>query len=117
RPVADLELASPAAVVAAGAQPEVRAAATDVVGDAAVPLAVEDPAVAQVGASGDDEECAGRGPGLLEDGGLGDGDDGVVGGEQAAERVQALSDGLGTGADKDVEPLGSHGAAGCRMAC
>jgi hypothetical protein len=96
--VADLKLAPPASVVPPRAETQVGSPATHKVGDAPVAVAVEDAAVAQISAAGDDEESAGRGPGLPEDDGLGDGDDGVVGGEEAAEGEDAVAHRLGCGA-------------------
>lgn len=56
--VADLELAALAGVVAAGAEAEVVAAAVDILGDAAIALAVQGAAVAQVSAAGNDKQGA-----------------------------------------------------------
>lgn len=91
-PIADLELAPAASVVPTGTETEVSAAATDIVGDTAVAGTVEDAAVAQVAAARDDEESAGGLPGFFQEGGLGDGDDGVGWGEEAAEGVDAVAD-------------------------
>lgn len=96
RLVADLEFTPRAAVVAAGAQAEVCAASPDVIGDAPVALAIQHPAVAQVRAAGNDEQCACRRPRFLEDNGLIDGDDSVVWREKAAEGEDALPDRLGS---------------------
>lgn len=90
---ADLELAAGGAVVAAGAEAEVGAAAAHEGVDDAVPGAVENAAVVEVGAAGYDEESGGGGPGLAQKGGLGERDDGVIRREQAAEGVDALPDG------------------------
>lgn len=90
--VADLELAPPAAVVAAGAEAQERAPAAHKVADAAVALAVEGLAVAEIGAAGEHEQRARRRPRLLDQHRLGDGDDGVVGREQAAQSPDAVAD-------------------------
>lgn len=134
--VPDPELAPLAPVVPAGAEAQVGPAALDVLRDAPVALAVERAAVPLVRAAGHDEERARRRPRLLEDHVARDGDHGVVGGQQAAERVEAVADrvhggsiawvvcrqrvvapgGLGerTGVDQDVEPRrGDLGAVAC----
>jgi len=98
RRVANLELAAPRAVVTPRAEAEVGPAAANIVRDAAVALPVEHAAVAQVGAAGEDQERAGRRPRLLEEDGLGNWDDGVVGGEEAAESVETVLDWLYGGA-------------------
>lgn len=64
----------------------------DVSGDDAVAVTVQDAAVAQVRAAREDEERAGGRPRFLEQDGLGDGDDGVVGAEQPAKGVDAVPD-------------------------
>lgn len=87
---ADLELAAGGSIVATGTETEVGAAATYEGVDDAVPRAIEDAAVVEVGAARDDEEGGGGGPGLSEEGRLSQGDDGVIRGEQAAEGVDAL---------------------------
>lgn len=92
--MADLELAPGAAIVPAGAEPQVRAPLADKVGDAAVAFAVEGLAVAEVGAAGEDEQGARGRPRLLEQDGVGDGDDGVVGREEATQRPDAVPDRL-----------------------
>lgn len=92
--IADFELAPLAAVVAPGAEAQVGSSATDELGDALVPGAVQGPAVSEVGAAREDEEGAGGRPWLFEDGGFGDGDDGVVGREEATQRVHAMADGF-----------------------
>lgn len=91
--MADLELAAGAAVIAAGAEAEVSTAeAADKVGDDAVARSIEHAAVVEVCSSRDDKEgCSGR-PWLLEEGGLGQSDDCIVWGEQAAQGIDALPD-------------------------
>jgi len=79
RLVANLKLAHAAAVVGAGAKPEIPAAAADVLRDDPVPLAAEDAAVAEVSAAGHDEEGARCRPWLSEQRVLLYWDDGVVG--------------------------------------
>lgn len=90
--MADLELAPRTAIVATGAEAQVGTTAADEVSDDAVTRAVEQAAVVQVGAAGDDEQDCGGLPWLLEQGGLGQGYDGVVGGEKTAEGIDALAD-------------------------
>lgn len=92
--VAHLELAPRAAVVAARAEAEIAAAALDELLDAPVPFAVQGPAVRQVSSAGHHEEGAGGGPGLADDHLAGDGDDGVVGRQDAAQGVQTLPHGV-----------------------
>lgn len=91
RLVSDLELAVAGTVVPTGAEAEVGPALADVLGDAAVSGTVEDAAVAQVAAAGDDQESAGLLPGLPKEGGFGDGDDRVVWGE-VAEGGEGVAD-------------------------
>lgn len=94
-PVADLELTPATGVVASGAEAQVRPAAPHEFADAAIALAVEDPAVAEIGASGNDEESTGRPPGLLQDGGLIDRYDGVVGSQELSQCVDTMPHRLG----------------------
>lgn len=90
--MADLELAAAAAVVAASAEAEVGAAATDEVSDDLVAGAIEHTAVVEIRTSRDNEESGSWRPRLLEEGRLCQGDDCIVGREQAAQGVDALPD-------------------------
>ncbi|KAJ3960530.1 hypothetical protein N0V92_002781 [Colletotrichum tropicale] len=92
RLVADLELALARGVVPARAEAEVRPALADEVGDAPVAGAVEHAAVAQVATARDHEQRAGRLPGLLQQGGLRERNDGVGGGEEVAEGEEGVAD-------------------------
>lgn len=85
RRVANLKLAPVAPVVAAGAKAKVSTTGTHVLGDGAIPGAIEDPTVAQIGATGKDQQGAGSGPGLLEQVVLADRVHGICGGEELAE--------------------------------
>lgn len=90
--MADLKLTPCTAIIATGAEAKVSTAAADEVGDDPITGAVEQSAVVQVSAAGNDEQDCGRLPWLLEQGGLGQGYDGIVGGEKTAEGVDALAD-------------------------
>lgn len=95
--VADFELAAPTAVVSAGAEAEVGATAAHKLLNATVAGAVERATVPQVGAAGEDEEGAGERPGLVDEHVGGDRDHGIVGGEETAEGVEAVTDGVDGG--------------------
>lgn len=97
RAVAKLKLASSTGIVGSGAEAKIGAAAADVATDAPVAIAIEDAAVAQVSTAGEDEEGTSGFPRLVEDGRARDGDDGVIGGQQVAKRVDALADRVGRG--------------------
>jgi hypothetical protein len=106
---ADLELAPGGAVVASGAEAEVGATSADKVGDAAVAVTVEDAAVAQVAAAGEDEEGAGLGPWLFEEDSLSDGCDGIVWRQEAAQGGEGMSHRLGGRAGAWDSSVGGHG--------
>jgi hypothetical protein len=97
-PVANLKLAASGAIVAAGAETEVPAAAADEGVDGGVAGAVEDAAVAEVRATGEDQQGAGRSPGLLQEGRLSNGGDGIVGRQQTTQGEEGMLDRLGGGA-------------------
>jgi hypothetical protein len=92
------ELAPRRSVVTARAEPDEDAPVLDIPPDAIVAGAVEKPAEGQVGAAGDDERCAGGGPGLGEERGGGEGQDDVVGREEEAEAGEGVAEGGGSGA-------------------
>lgn len=57
-------------------------------------MAIQDAAVTEIGTAGKNKEGTGGSPGLFEQGGFGQGVDGIVGAEKAAEGVEAVADGL-----------------------
>lgn len=94
RLVADFKLAPVASVVPTGTEAQIGASAPDILRNPAVALAVERAAIPLVRAAGHDEQRARRRPRLLDDHVPRDGDHGVVGSQEAAERVEALADRL-----------------------
>jgi len=101
--VPDLKLAPPAPVVTPRTKAEIPASATHVLGNATVSGAVEHAAEAEVRAAGKDEKGAGRLPGFFEESVFAEGGYGVVGGEEAAEGVEAVFDGFDGGAGSLVK--------------
>jgi hypothetical protein len=94
RLIADLELASLAAVVTPRAETEVCAAALDKLLDSTVARAIKRSAVPQIRSSRHHQQGASQRPRLLDEHVGGHGDHGIVRGEEAAEGVEAVSDGF-----------------------
>ena len=97
RPVADFKLAPGAAVVSASAEAEVGSPTADKVRDQTVPRTVQDPTIAEISTPRQDQQGAGRRPRLFKEGGLRDGNDGIVGREETAKRINAMPDRLNGG--------------------
>lgn len=76
--VSQLELAPAASIVTTRTETEVGSSTEDEVGDGAVAGTVEDSAVAEICAAGEDKKGACRRPGLLDQRRLCDGDHGIV---------------------------------------
>lgn len=88
-----LELTPPRTVIAPRTEPQVPTTRMpDIRRDNPVTGPVQHATVAQIRPAREDEQRAGRRPRLLEQHGLGDGDDGVVWAQQAAEGEDAVPD-------------------------
>jgi hypothetical protein len=77
--VSDFELAAAAAIIAASTESQIGSSTPDELGDAAIPGAVENTAIAEVGAARENKEGTGGSPRLLEQCRLSDGVHGIVG--------------------------------------
>jgi hypothetical protein len=77
--VPNLKLASTAAVIRSGTETKERTPSADIIADAPVALAIEDPTVAEVGAARYHQQGTGGSPWLFENDGLIDGNDCIIG--------------------------------------
>jgi hypothetical protein len=77
--VSDFELAAAAAIIAASTESQIGSSTPDELGDAAIPGAVENTAIAEVGAARENKEGTGGSPRLLEQCRLSDWVHGIVG--------------------------------------
>lgn len=96
--IINFELALRAAIVASGAETQVRSTAVHVAADSAVALSIERAAVAQVSSTRKHEKCACAEPWLFDDDISCDRYHGISWREQPSQGVEAVADRLGGGA-------------------
>ena len=86
-----LEFTSCTTVVAACAKSQIGSSSVDEATDAAISLTIEGSTVGQIGAAREHKQRTGRGPGLFEQDVGSDWNNGVGGGQEATEGIEAVT--------------------------